>query len=81
VRNRSFQAGFFFMMILIYTLKNQIEAQVIKAALQEAGIKFVIRTFEDSAYDGIFIPQKGYGQVLVEEKDKQKAKEIIMALG
>lgn len=64
-------------MLPVYTLKNQVEAQVIEAALRQAGIKFVIRTFEDSAYNGIFVPQKGYGQVLVDDKDKQKAEEII----
>jgi signal recognition particle subunit SEC65 len=64
-------------MISIHTLKNQIEAQVIENALQEAGIKCIIRTFEDRAYNGIFIPQNGYGQVLVEEKDRERAKEII----
>ena len=67
-------------MIPVHTLKNQIEAQVIEDALREAGIKFVIRTFEDRAYNGIFIPQKGYGQVLVEEKDRERAEEIIYNL-
>lgn len=68
------------MMVPVHTLNNQIEAQVVENALREAGIKFVIRTFEDSAYNGIFIPQKGYGQVLVDEKDRVKAEEIIAAL-
>lgn len=68
-------------LIPVHTLENQIEAQVIEIALREAGIKFVIRTFEDRAYNGIFIPQKGYGQVLVEKKDKQRTEEIIKALG
>ena len=67
-------------MIPIHTLKNQIEAQVIENALREAGIEFVIRTFVDRAYNGIFIPQRGYGQVLVAKKDKQKANEIIAAV-
>ena len=67
-------------LIPIHTLKNQIEAQVIEAALREAGIKFVIRTFSDRAYNGIFIPQKGYGQVLVEEEDRDRAEEIMAAL-
>jgi signal recognition particle subunit SEC65 len=64
-------------MLSIYTLKNQIEAQVIESALREAGIKCIIRTFSDAAYNGIFIPQQGYGQVLVEDQDKEKAKEVI----
>ncbi len=64
-------------MLSVYTLKNQVEAQVIEAALRQAGVKFVIRTFNDYAYNGIFIPQKGYGQVLVESEDRQRAEEII----
>lgn len=66
-------------MIPIYTLKNQIEAQVIEEALREAGIKFIIRSFEDRAYNGIFVPQKGYGQVFVEEGDRQRAEKVIDA--
>ena len=64
-------------MFPVYTLKNQVEAQVIETALRQAGVKFVIRTFDDHAYNGIFIPQKGYGQVLVESEDRQRAEEII----
>ena len=67
-------------MIPVHTLKNQIEAQVIENALREAGIRFVIRTFSDRAYNGIFIPQKGYGQVLVAKRDQQRANEIIAAV-
>lgn len=64
-------------MFPIYTLKNLVEASAIEAALKEVGIKFVIRSFTDSAYDDIFIAQKGYGQVLVEETDRPAAEEII----
>ena len=68
------------MMVPIYTLKNQIEAQVIGQALESEGIEFIIRSFDDSAYDGIFIAQKGYGQVLVEEKDRERAERVIEEL-
>lgn len=64
-------------MIPIYTIMNLVEASAIEAALKEAGIKFVIRYFTDSAYDGIFVAQKGYGQVLVEEINRAAAEEII----
>lgn len=67
-------------MISVYVLKNQIEAQVIDSALKEASIKFIIRTFEDTAYNGIFVAQRGYGQVLVEKADQQRAEEIIKAV-
>jgi hypothetical protein len=67
-------------MLIVYTLQDQVDASVIKSALDKAGIKHVIRTFIDSAYDGIFIPQRGYGEVLVEENDAAGAKEIIAAV-
>ena len=67
-------------MLNVYTLKDQVETSVIEAALREAGVKFVLRTFTDSAYDGIFVPQRGYGQVLVENNDRQRAEEIIAAI-
>jgi hypothetical protein len=67
-------------MLVIYTLQDQVDASVVKTALEEAGIKHVIRNFIDSAYDGIFIPQRGYGDVLVEESDAERAKEIIAAV-
>lgn len=67
-------------MLPLHTLNNEIEAQVIAAAFRHAKIKFVIRKFEDSAYDGIYIAQKGYGQVLVAKEDLQRAKRIIADL-
>ena len=64
-------------MIPIHNLSNLVEAQIIEAALKIAGVKYVIRKFEDSAYDGIFVTQKGYAQLLVDKEDAQKAKQII----
>ncbi len=68
------------MMKVVHTLRDQVDASVIAHALDEAGIKHVIRTFADSAYDGIFILQKGYGEVLVDESDASRAKEIVEAV-
>ncbi len=68
------------MLTTVYTLQDQVDASVVETALKEAGIKHVIRTFVDSAYDGIFIPQRGYGDVQVEESDAERAKEIITAV-
>jgi hypothetical protein len=68
------------MLTVVYTLQDQVDLSVIRPALGQAGIKYMIRTFTDSAYDGIFIPQRGYGEVLVEESDAAKAKEIIAAV-
>ncbi len=68
------------MLTTIYKLEDQVDEAVVRSALNEAGIKHVIRTFVDSAYNGIFIPQRGYGEVQVDETDAEKAKEIIIAV-
>lgn len=63
--------------VLVYTSQNIIEESRIKAALEEEGIEVLVRSFEDSAYNGIFTLQKGMGQIRVFEKDAEKAKKII----
>ena len=40
-----------------------------------------MRTFQDTAYDGLYVSQKGYGVFYVEEEDKARAEELVAALG
>jgi hypothetical protein len=68
-------------LVKVYTLKDRFEADLIKMELEKEGIPVLIRYFKDTAYDGIYIPQKGWGEVRVPEKEKERAKEIISALG
>jgi len=49
--------------IFITTLENPFEAQILGAALAAEGIAHEIRSFHDTAYDGLFQAQKGWGQV------------------
>ena len=58
-------------------LENRFEADVVSEALSREGVRHVVRTFEDSAYDGLFVTQKGYGIILVEEEDFARAEEIV----
>jgi len=67
-------------LVKIFTLNNRFEADLITRELEKEGITVLIRNFRDTAYDGIFIPQKGWGEVRVPEKDKQRAEYIINAL-
>ena len=67
-------------LVKVFTLKNRFEADLIKGELEREGIPVLIREFTDTAYDGIYIPQKGWGEVRVSEKEREKAKEIIAAL-
>jgi hypothetical protein len=44
-------------------LENEIEAQVLEHALTKRGIPHLIKTYHDSAYDGLFQLQKGWGHL------------------
>jgi hypothetical protein len=59
------------------TVENRFEGDRISQALQEAGIPFFIKSFLDTAYDGLYIPQKGWGVVMVPEKNREEAKRLI----
>jgi hypothetical protein len=59
------------------TVENRFEGDRISQALQEAGIPFLIKSFLDTAYDGLYIPQKGWGVVMVSEKNKEEAEKLI----
>ncbi|MEW6263739.1 MAG: DUF2007 domain-containing protein [Thermodesulfobacteriota bacterium] len=67
-------------MITLTTIENRFEADLITAALTEEGIEFVLRTFEDRAYDGLFVTQKGFGRLLVHESDQAAAQAIVDAV-
>ncbi len=44
-------------------LENLIEAQVVESILQEQNIPYRIRSYHDTAYDGLFQVQKGWGEI------------------
>ena len=56
---------------------NDAEAQAIKAILGEEGIGAEIHCFRDTAYDGIFQMQYGWGVIRVAAADYDRAREII----
>jgi len=47
----------------ILILKNEIESQVMSHVLDENNIPYVIKTYHDSAYNGIYQFQKGWGHI------------------
>ena len=63
--------------VSVYTFENIIEESRLRAALEEEGIEVMLRSFEDSAYDGIYTLQKGKGEIRVFSKDVEKSKKII----
>lgn len=45
----------------ILDLDNEIIARLLVSILQEREIPHILRTYHDSAYDGLFAYQKGWG--------------------
>lgn len=67
-------------MIRLTTLENRFETDLITDALAQEGIDHVVKPFHDTAYDGLFETQKGYGLLLVEEEQEDRAREIVAAV-
>lgn len=63
--------------VAVYTFENIIEESRLRTALEEEGIEIMVRSFEDSAYDGIYTLQKGKGEIRVLRKDVEKAGKVI----
>jgi hypothetical protein len=63
--------------IKLITLDNQFQADLLTDALGKRDIPFLVREYKDTAYDGLFVTQKGWGTVMVDEAGLEEAK-IIM---
>ena len=63
-----------------YTLANRFEADLLMDALHREGVPAILRSFEETAYDGLFVPQRGWGQILVPEEYVPAAHEVIAPL-
>lgn len=61
----------------VCVLENRFEADVIRDALEKENITFIIKEFKDTAYDGLFITQLGWGEVMVPDEEAKRAEEII----
>lgn len=61
----------------IHTLENIFEMDMVKDALEREGIDYTIKEYRDTAYDGLFVLQKGYAALFVREKDQDRAMSIV----
>ena len=58
-------------------VENRFEGDRVSQALKEAGIPFLVKSFLDTAYNGLYIPQKGWGAVMVPEGIREVAEKVI----
>ena len=64
----------------IVVLNNDLEARIVDDLLKEHGIPHRIRSYHDSAYDGLFQAQKGWGIVEAPEEFEEEIKSLYGAL-
>ena len=62
--------------ISIHTLSNRFEADVLLDALKNEGIPAFLRSFEETAYDGLFVCQRGWGWIMVPDDEAVSSRAI-----
>ena len=66
--------------IRIAVVENAVEAQVLGSFLDQYDIPHRLRSFHDTAYDGLFQFQKGWGEVLAPPEFRQQILESLRDL-
>jgi hypothetical protein len=61
----------------IATLENEIEAQLLDSILTERNVPHLMRSYYDTAYNGLFQTQKGWGYVSAPEWYEEEITEIL----
>lgn len=61
----------------VHTLSNRFEADALLDALEREGIPTLLRSFEETPYDGLFVSQRGWGLIMVPEEWLAKARRTI----
>jgi hypothetical protein len=64
----------------VLVLENEIEARLLDSVLNERNIPHRVRSYHDSAYDGIFQTQKGWGVVLAPPEYEEEVLSIYQDL-
>ncbi|WP_029689022.1 DUF2007 domain-containing protein [Thermoanaerobacter sp. A7A] len=63
--------------VKILVLENEIEAKLLEGILKEKGIPHFIRSYHDTAYDGLFQTVTGWGEILAPSSYKEEIEEIV----
>ena len=66
--------------VKISKLENSIEAQLLESILIERNIPHKFRSFYDTAYDGLFQFQKGWGEILAPVGFREEVMDILGSL-
>lgn len=61
-------------------IENEIEAQMLRAVLEDRGVPHVMRSYRDGTYDGLFQATRGWGVVLAPLSHREQVREILREL-
>lgn len=64
----------------VAVLENEVQAQRVAAALADRDIPHVLKSYHDSALDGIFQNQRGWGHVETSAEHRQAVLDIVRDL-
>jgi hypothetical protein len=66
--------------IKLHTVESIFEMETLAASLDREDIEYVAKEHKDTAYDGLFVLQKGYATFFVRAKDEPAAREIVASV-
>jgi hypothetical protein len=59
---------------------DRFEADVMKDALEKENIPVLVRSFQDTSFDGIYVSQKGFAVIEVPEQFKERARAVLESI-
>ncbi len=66
--------------VTVASLENAIEAQLVESILTERRVPHRIRSYHDTAYDGLFQMQKGWGEIQAPSRFAGAIREVLSAV-
>jgi hypothetical protein len=63
--------------VRVHVIESVFEMDMLKDALDKEDIEYSIKEYKDTAYDGLFVLQKGYASLSVRQKDQETVKSIV----
>ena len=64
----------------VHTVESIFEMDTLSAALDGEGIDYVVKEHKDTAYDGLFVLQKGYATFYTRQEDEPAARAIVKGI-
>jgi len=64
----------------VWTVENPVQGDFLVGILAQEAIPAIYQSYRDSAYDGIFIPSRGFGTIITRDHHGQRALTVIEAV-